>query len=279
MDEQPRSLLPTHGDVLSCDGPMTALSSQPRTIDGSPAHAVLLVHGLGGGPYEVQRLAEHLATGGPTTQTILLPGHGLPRWRMPPSRWTEWYAAVKAAAEALSRRFARVDLVGFSTGAPLVLHLAAERALGEGRLVLLAPFLRVFRPRLLPVPVERVLEALPFVTSVPRREPPLRDAALRQAVARCAGYRTFSTIAARSAVELITEVEAELPSIIAPALVVRGLRDSVVDREGAEILGARLAGFRRLVDVDSDHLVTLDEAAPIVLEEVRRFLLTATVSD
>jgi carboxylesterase len=220
----------------------------------------------------VQRLAERLAASGVSTRTVLLPGHGLPGRRMPFSRWTEWFAAVSQAQEELASRHRRVDLVGFSTGAPLVLHLCAHRPV-NGRLVLLAPFLRVYRPRFSPVRAEVLLRAFPFLTAVPRRRPPLRDGPLRQKVEHCAGYRTFSLSSAKSALELIELVEAELPSIVAPTLIIQGRQDTVVDPRGAALVEARLGGPRRLFEVDSDHLLTLDTSASLVLDVAQRFLI------
>jgi carboxylesterase len=193
---------------------------------------------------------------------------------MPASQWPAWFEAVDAAHRVLSTRFARVDLIGFSTGAPLVLRLAQERPV-TGRLVLLAPFLRVFRPAFSPLPPERLLAALPFLGAVPRRRPPLKDKALRREVERGAGYRTFSLRSARSALELIALVEARLPEVRAPALIVQGRDDTVVDPAGAALIEAGLGGPKRSMMVDSDHLVTLDRSAPLVLEAVRAFLLEA----
>jgi carboxylesterase len=251
---------------------LTPLQNQPQTLHGSSSHAVLLVHGLGGGPYEVQRLAEGLHFLGLTTCTVLLPGHGLPGRRMPPSQWPQWFEAIAAAFDELAARFARVDLVGFSTGAPLVLRLAQERQV-PGRLVLLSPFLRVFRPRFSPVPTEQLLKAVPFLTAVPRRRPPLQEAALRLQVERCAGYRTFSLSSTRSALELIALVEPRLNALTTPTLIVQGRHDTVVDPKGAALLEAGLGGPKHLLLVDSDHLVTLDKSAPVVLEAVQRFVL------
>ena len=249
------------------------LSSQPFIHEGLADHAVLLVHGLGGGPYEVQRLAEELHDAhGLTVQTLRLPGHEGPGPRMPASTWPEWYGAVRTAHTDLRARHPRVDLVGFSTGAMLVLHLAAEQDVA-GRLVLLAPFVRVRRPRLLPVAPETLVRALAFVGSVPRLPPPLRDRAVRREVEGCAVYRTFNLDATRSALALIDIVMAELGEVRAPVLVVQGRRDTVVDPAGAELVYARLAGDKRLLWVEgSDHLLTLDVGHGQVLREVTGFL-------
>lgn len=252
---------------------MPPLINRPFHLTGSSARAVLLVHGLGGGPYELQRLGEHLAARGITSVGLQLPGHAPGRW-MPASSWTDWAAAVAEAHAKLCARFEQVDLIGFSAGATLVLHRAAQ-ARHRGKLVLLAPFVRVFRPPLVPFRPEALLSALPFLKSVPRRRPPLRDPVVRREVEACAPFRTFSLEASRSALLLIEQAMGCLAAVEAQTLIVQGRRDTVVDADGAATLHTRLTGSRLEWMERSDHLLTLDADAPRVLEVVTGFLQAA----
>jgi carboxylesterase len=249
----------------------SALANETLLLEGSQ-RAVLLVHGLGGGPYEVQRLAERLHRDhGVTAYAPRLPGHERATRRMPASRWPEWYQAVETAYDHLAERHERVDLVGFSMGALLVLHLTAARRLAP-RLVLLAPLVRVFRPRFLWFAPERLVRRLRFVKAVPRRRPPLADRALRDEVAAL-GYRSFSLEATQSALELNGIVMKELGGIRARALILQGRRDTVVDPEGAPLLRAWLGPQAKLCWFDNaDHLLTLDEDSDEVLREAAVFL-------
>ncbi len=249
------------------------LQNRAFEVEGRPdLPAVLLVHGLGGGPHEVQRLGEAIAARGLTAHGILLPGHEIGPSRMPASAWADWHGALASRYEALRARFATVHLVGFSTGATLSLLFAADAGI-TGRLVLLAPFVRVFRPRLSPIAPERLVRALRFVSEVPRLPPPLRDRATRDEVARCTTFRTFNLDATRSALDLVARAVDAAPRVRAPTLVVQGARDSVVDPAGARDLAARLPGGGRLAWMTrSDHLVTLDEDRAEVLREVVAFL-------
>jgi pimeloyl-ACP methyl ester carboxylesterase len=182
--------------------------------------AVLLVHGLGGGTDEVQRLAEALHSRlGLTVRALILPGHTPSgRW-MPHSRNEDWVAAVKAGVEALGPP--PVHLVGFSAGAMVALRVAELLAL-SGKLVLLAPFGDIYQPRLLPLRPEALLDGFAWLSQVPRRPPPLRDAALCADVARCLPFTTMNLDAARSAKVLSRLVLTDLSRVTAPTLLLQG---------------------------------------------------------
>jgi carboxylesterase len=243
-----------------------SLTCAPQSFERGTDEAVLLVHGLGGGPYEVQRLAEALPL---TSRCVVLPGHEVRSRRMPDSTWPEWSAALEREFDALAARHRVVHLVGFSTGAPLVLQLARTRPNERTRLVLLAPFFRVYQPPFSPVRPEALLKLVPFLTRVPRRRPPLRDRALRAEIDGISGFRTFSLSATRSALELIAQLEPSLPAV--QPLIIQGKRDTVVDPAGARVLHERLPGSV-LELVDSDHLLTLDVSAPQVIARAVEFL-------
>ena len=234
--------------------------------------AVLLIHGLGGGPYEVQRLGEKLAEQGFGVAGITLPGHAPGPARMPASRWEDWDAAAKETYATLLARFRTVHLVGFSTGATLSLKLAGERLL-RGKFVLLAPFIRVYKPLLLPVAPERLVRTLAFLHDVPSRAPPMRDRVVQKDIARCSTFRTHNLDATRSALELIALAVAGAGNVNVPSLVVQGANDTVVDPEGARELMGRLPEPTRLLWVEgSDHLVTMDVGRPFVEDAICRFL-------
>jgi carboxylesterase len=250
----------------------TPLRNAPYAHDGDPSRAVLLVHGLGGGPYELQRLGEALAARGYSTRGLVLPGHEAGPKRMPASTWPSWRRALADAYTELAARSATVHLVGFSTGATLALHHAIEDGL-QGKLALLAPFVRVFRPRLAPMAPERAVRALAFVHEVPRRPPPLRDPEARRDVLACATFRTFNLDATRSALDLVDRTVEAAPRLRAPVLVIQGARDSVVDAAGARDLVARLPEPKRLAWMErSDHLLALDEERDEVARIVGDFL-------
>lgn len=230
------------------------------------------MHGLGGGPYEVQWLGEtlHRRTG-LTVRAMHLPGHETPARRMPTSGYDQWTEAVIREIEAL-RGDGPVHLMGFSTGGTISLRVAETVDL-EGRLVLLAPFIDIHRPRLLPVRPEALLDLFTGLKVVPRRGPRLRDKALQREVERCLPFATMNLDAARSAKTLGELVMRDLASVRAPTLILQGAKDAVVDGRGAARIEAGLRGEKRLVVLpESDHLLTLDSERDRVFDEVTAFV-------
>lgn len=251
---------------------MTPLENRPFSLSGNGA-AVLLVHGLGGGTYELQWLGEHLnARLGLTVRAMHLAGHGERARFMPASTHAEWLGSAVTEYEALARDVSLVHVVGFSTGCLVAMRLAQQRGI-SGRLALLAPFIDIYRPPFLPFKPEKALELVPHLSQVPRRPPPLRDRALRDEVSQCLPFSTMNLHAARSAKELGGLVLEDLAKLTAPTLLVQGQKDTVVDAAGATRLDVELTCEHRLVMLDdSDHLVALDRQRERVFDEVTRFL-------
>jgi carboxylesterase len=249
------------------------LSNEPFLWRGAGEHACLLLHGLGGGVYELQWLAERLLAAGLTVQGFNYPGHDRPAHRMPPSRWTEWYGRVLEHYLALQQEYPRLSLVGFSTGCLLALHLAFAHPVHK--LVLLAPFFAIrhrwyylFRP-------EQYLNSLGWLLEeVPRFRLPIRDGDVRALAERVAYLRSFNLTAVRSALELIERVRGEVASIQVPTLILQPRQDTVVDPDQAAWLYRELGSAEKTLHwlERSDHVLTLDCERETVFAQVCAFL-------
>lgn len=250
------------------------LNNEPFLLEGTPGeHACLLLHGLGGGSFEMQPLGEHLHARGHTVQTLNYPGHDRKAAIMPASRWEEWYAHVEESFLALSERCRLVSVVGFSTGSLLGLHLAASHPVD--RLVALSPFLAVRHQWYYVLRPEQYLFSVGhLVPFVPKLAAPLKDREMRRHAANASYFRTFSLHSARSAFLLIREVKNELRHVKAPILIIQSPRDRVVAPEGAEYLYREIASSVKKMHWlrESDHIVTLDVEREEVFERIAEFL-------
>ncbi|GIW87145.1 MAG: carboxylesterase [Isosphaeraceae bacterium] len=230
--------------------------------------AILAIHGLGGGPYELEPVIEALRQAGYEVLAPTLPGHEGGGRVMPASRWEQWADCVDRAYAELAER-GPISVVGFSTGGTLALGLSVRRAVQ--RLAILAPFLAIRYTRWLPLrsatAVRWMLKVMP---NVPRRGPPVRDPAMRAWVARQERYATFSLAATLSALELIDRIRPEVSKIEVPTLIIQGTKDSVVEPAEARWLHDRLGSARKRLRwmERSDHLVALDFDRAEVVREV-----------
>lgn len=235
--------------------------------------AVLCLHGLGGGPYEMRPLAPLLQAQGWAMEAIVYPGHDQPGPEMPASAWMDWYAATEQAFDRLAARFDRVVVVGFSTGCPLALELALRRPVAA--LVLLSPFMAIARPvPWLPRAELLVPWVAPWLKTVHRTALAIADRAAREAADRVAPYRTFHLGAVQSALELIERVRPRLGDIQVPTLIIQPRRDRVVDPAGAAMVLASLGSAQKqLLWLDrSDHILTLDYDRDQALQAIGDFL-------
>jgi carboxylesterase len=233
----------------------------------------LLLHGLGGGPYELNPLIKALEADGLSVSVPLMPGHEGPGPVMPASCWRDWAAAAESAFDTMASDGMPVVVLGFSTGGTLALYLASRRPVA--RLVLMAPFLAIRHSGLIPLQPGSYLRHLARVMpNLPRRPPAVRDPEMRRWVAAAAHFRTFSIPATLSALELIEVVKPLVPAITVPTLIIQGELDTVVEPDRASWLHRNLGSTQKtLVRLPhSDHLVALDRERKQVIELIRDFV-------
>jgi carboxylesterase len=238
--------------------------------------ACLVLHGLGGGPYELKPVIDALEAAGLRVSAPILPGHQGPGPVMPASVWRDWAATAESAFDELVESGQPVVCIGFSTGATLGLYLASRRSVE--RQVLLAPFLAIRYTPLLPVhPMTGVKGLARLLPNIPRRPPAVRDPAMRQWAADVGHFKTFSLRATESALELIELVKPLVPAITIPTLIIQGRLDTVVEPSGAQWLHRHLGSTEKtLVTLDhSDHLVALDRERDRAVALTRDFVLKA----
>jgi esterase/lipase len=116
-----------------------------RGPGGRHARAALLLHDLGGTPYEMRDIARAFAADCYLVRAVLLPGHGTVPGDLLEVDYRQWVEATRAAVASFEGEADQLVLVGFGLGATLAINYvlsAPPHADPElGGLVLLAPAL------------------------------------------------------------------------------------------------------------------------------------------
>lgn len=232
-----------------------------------PALGVLILHGFTGGRATVEAVA-------PRAEALGLP------WRLPRLRghWTSpedlvgvTYAHMledAAAALAELRGLApRVALVGLSVGGLLALQLALDHPGDIDSLATLAPALRYVNPLAGLSPL--LARFIPTWSGDPAGG--FADPSL---AARSGNYNSFPSATFASIYRAGRQVEARLPQISAPLLVIGARHDRTVQPRCSQIVYERAGSAdKELVWFErSGHELLLDCEADAVTDRVGQFL-------
>ncbi len=184
----------------------------------------LLLHGIGGSPFEMLPLADALAAAGFAAHAPALPGHGGTEEAYLASSFAQWRAFARTEYARLSGE-GPVLLAGYSLGGILALDVAQAAARGElpppaGLLALATPlFFHKYFPffavswRFFLLPLQARLRP---VLRVPPRDPASR------AVAPWQGYEEICCLRHFAEVErALPAIRRDLPLIRAPLCIVQ----------------------------------------------------------
>jgi len=235
-------------------------------LPGGP-DAALVLHGLTGSTLEILPLVERLHGAGLRVLAPVMAGHGGAPAALRGVPWTAW---VEKAERDLARLAGarRVFVAGLSMGAMVACTLAAAHPDRIAGVVLLAPALELAWPgrlgaRLGLLPVAREVVVSKWYSDV-------RDPALPR---RTFGLDGLPLGAVTELARLERHVDALLPQLRVPALVVAAGQDRTVTVRGARRLARRLGAPARLVVLpESAHLVLLDLERERCLDEAMGFL-------
>lgn len=230
---------------------------------------VLCIHGFTGTPYEMRYLGEQLGVRKFTVRGIALPGHGTVMVDLLDRRWEDWADAVTREYDALAARCRRVAVVGQSLGGLLALHLSTRRRVAAVA-SLAAPLWLDGVGGAIARAVSRGwlagrLAYLPKLGGSDVRDP--------YAKAENPSYKKLPVRPLGELLDYMAVVEAALPEVRAPLLVLHATQDHTAPVACAQHIVDRVSSTEKRVQIlpDSYHLISMDVERELVAREVGGF--------
>ena len=234
--------------------------------------SVLLIHGLGGTPFEVHFLGERLAASGLRVCGVRLAGHASASEELGAATCEQWYASVVEGFDRLRRFGNPVVVAGLSMGAVLAARLAADRESEIAGLVMLAP--AFFLPLWIRGPLKVLRTLGPLVDRIYLRGRG-SDISDNDARAIHPSARLMPLSAVFELLKLSAAVRPRLKQIIQPVLIIHGRHDHTCPmRHNVDFLMKRLGSRekRAVILEDSFHVITVDREKERVASEATAFI-------
>jgi esterase/lipase/1-acyl-sn-glycerol-3-phosphate acyltransferase len=231
---------------------------------------VVLVHGFLAAPREVSELAAYLERQGLWVMAVRLKGHGTSPEDLALRGADDWRESVDNGYAALSMVCKRVVVVGFSFGGGLALDCTVRNRKVAGVVAVCPPLrLQDFSSRVAPT-----LDIWNKLMTTVRYQKGKREFVEIKPEHPHINYQRLPVAGLVALEQFMGELEARLPDITAPALIIQSQGDPVVDPEGSRLLFERLGSPQkeyRLID-SARHGILLGEGSGAVYTMIGEFI-------
>jgi carboxylesterase len=248
------------------------LGAEPQEYEAAGDRACLLLHGFSSSPADFGTLPRALHAQGVHVFAPLLPGHGRSPDKLRGTRNTDWTRAAEEAYDHLAARHKRVDVIGFSMGGALAMHLA--RARSPRRIVLWGAFFRVTHKWHYVLPLEWSTRLIVPIVRYVRKAPNAANVNDKSQIGKFPFYRHLSTRASLELFALAGRVFDEAGGVTTPILMLHGTGDETASPDAArgffEALGS--AEKEALSYERSNHILGWDYDREAVVRDTVAFL-------
>lgn len=248
------------------------LGAEPQEYKTDGARACLLLHGFSSSPADFGELPRTLHAQGVHVLAPLLPGHGRSPADLRKTSRAAWTRAAEEAFDHLAAHHRSVDVVGFSMGGTLALHLA--RARKPRRVALWGAFFEVPYKWHYVLPVEWWARVIVPIVRYVRKAPEATNVNDKSQIGKFPFYRHLSTRGSLELFALAQRVFAEAPDVAVPVLMLHGTGDQTASPEAARAYFAALGSEKKkAIWYDrSNHILGWDLDREAVVRDTVAFL-------
>lgn len=218
----------------------------------------MLIHGFGGGPFELEALKTNLESSGIKAYDLILPGHLSGKKGLRHCKYTDWIHAVEKQFTELraQNKDAKIIVVGFSMGGLLGAHLA--KYYDVDALITLNTPIRYWNIRRVLLNIEQDIASG-------------RLDAIKRYVYSCTMYPLNALWHFK---RLLRTSKSNFKSITCPVLVVQAMDDDAVHYKSAEyIIGSVLSAEKKCIYIEKGgHGILLGSGTEETVHHVCQFI-------
>lgn len=239
-------------------------SAEPFFYPGGTV-GVLLVHGFTGTPKEMRAMGAYLSTQGYSVLAPRLAGHATLPEDMVRLHWQDWLSSLEDGYQLLKGVSKHIVVAGLSMGGVLTLLFAARFEI-SACIAMSTPYELPRDPRL---PLLNLLWR--WVPRIPKDEPDWQDPAPAEDHVDYPFYPTKSILELN---KLLSTMQAALPHVQVPTLLMHSKLDGAVPYESMEKIYTRLGSQHKekLTIENSGHVLTRDLGKRRVFESADSFI-------
>jgi len=214
--------------------------------DNANGFGVLLIHGLLASPAELRTYGHYLAQQGYTVLGIRIKGHGTSPYALRDLSFEQWFESVLRGFHILKLHCPKLFLIGFSTGGALALQLAAQKHPEILGLVAVSVPIKFVNPAFMLVPLLHNTNALvQWVSSYEGVKPFLENTPEHPDI----NYCNTPVRALYELRRLVQHMEALLPDIDTPTMLLSADQDPVVSVQSAETVFDKLGSAHKYLHI------------------------------
>lgn len=245
-------------------------------------HAVLLIHGLTGSPFELKTLARRLHKSGFTVKGPCLAGHGQTLEDLTATTWYDWYETVHDTFKEMKAQYKTVSVSGLCMGALLALYLAYEEGHKVSSIATLSTTLFYdgwslpWYKFLLPL---SYLPPIKYIYSYEERSPyGVKDERMRKRIEislkeSSIAYASFPAQSMHELFKLVKIVKKTIQKVTVPTLILHAVEDDVASIKNADYIENNIGSSisRKILLDNTYHMLPLDNQKERVAAETIRF--------
>lgn len=217
--------------------------------------ACLLIHGIAGGQYQVEKLKDYLKDSGIYAESITIKGHEKTKKELVSTKYYEWLVDAHVKYGQLEKQYSKIVVIGFSMGGLLSINLAKRHD-----------------------PLALVLVNCPiFYVNLPGVYQNIRHDLKERDFRNVKRYLKSENIPLRTLwqfVKLLEHTKMQLPKVTCKTLILQCTDDDVVVPKSCDYLFEHIGSAKKQMKKyeEGGHHIFMEDIDTTIYEDIRDYI-------